>query len=82
MKTMRVKTTDLKPGMRLAGRERRTIHSVVATTVSGGGEFPDYTAYTVVLEQTMYAPGRGRVPQWTNFEADDLHTIYVEEGTP
>ena len=72
--TIRVKTTDLKPGMRLAGRRPRTIRGVNAETVRGGGEFPDYVIYTVLLEQRAHGTS-----QWADFQADDLHTVYVDE---
>jgi hypothetical protein len=82
MTTIRVKTTDLKPGMKIRdGRQFKTIAAVEAKTVRGDGEFPDFTIYTVTLEQTMYAPGRGRTNQWANFGPDDLHTINVEEAS-
>lgn len=79
-RTIRVKTSDLKPGMRLAGRSKRTIDHVATHVVDGGGEFDDYTVCTVYLEQSMYAPGRGTVPQHAQFAPDDLHTIVVDES--
>lgn len=78
MNTIRVKTIDLRPGMRLAGRQKRTVSHVATRTVTGGGEFPDYTICIVYLEQTMHAPNRGSVPQSAQFGPDDLHTVIVE----
>lgn len=78
-RTIRVKTSDLKPGMRLSGRSKRTIDHVVTHVIDGGGEFDDYTVCTVYLEQKMYAPGHGTVPQNMQFAPDDLHTILVDD---
>lgn len=79
MKTARVKTTELRPGMRLAGGLRRKVLRVTTRTVDGGGEFDDYTICIVYLEQTTHAPGRGTVPQNAQFGPDDLHTIIIED---
>ena len=73
--TIRVKTTDLKPGMRLAGRRKRTVAGVEKRVVSGGGEFDDYTVWTVVLEELFYAPGRGMIAQWAECAPNELHTV-------
>lgn len=78
MATIRVKTTDLKPGMRLAGRQKRTVHHVATHVVKGDGEFADYTICIVYLEQRMFAPGRGTVPQNAEFAPDDLHTVVID----
>lgn len=79
MSTTRIKTTDLRPGMRLAGRQQRTIQHVSTHVVDGDGEFDDYVICTVYLEQTTYAPGRGTVPQHAQFGPDDLHTIILDD---
>lgn len=73
--TIRVKTTKLKPGMRLAGRQKRTVAGVEKRVISGGGEFADYTIWTVVLQELMYVPGHGMINQWAECAPDDLHTV-------
>jgi hypothetical protein len=78
MRTARVKTTELQPGMRLAGGLRRKILRVTTRVVDGGGEFDDYTICIVYLDRDMYVPGR-RVPQHAQFGPDDLHTIILDD---
>lgn len=78
IETTRVKTTDLKPGMRLAGRQPRTVAGVTTHLIDGGGEFDDYTICIVHLKQEMYAANRGKIAQHAEFAPDALHTVIVD----